>query len=335
MVKKLISLYLFLASINTYAMKYTIFTDEDDMSKANAVISEMKSTYPFNTFNIEFEIIKVKPEELNCETKMGIDRNVGCDTEQLVSQASRNGSDQVMVVKKMDKWGGSASIGGVPVITTGTSARVMIHEYLHVLGLCDEYEYSQVEADIYCEPDNFLGSPNQVLIEPLSSGYADDNHARGVHFKEIPWQHLIKETTPITNGGGKALGTGNVNYNQIAVVNNTTDPLILDKPAGLYKGKACNNATKKIHIWHPGGNSTIMDNYENGLGAPLENIVKEILTKKGSKQKENSLSNVEPVEIIQQAKPEVTVNNSPRNFFKSFFDAIESFFKSLFNVITQ
>lgn len=110
----------------------------------------------------------------------------------------------------------------------------------------------------------------------------------------------------------------------------------MDDATGLYKGKSCKNASKKVHSWHPGGNSTIMDNVNNGLGAPLEEIVKEILASKGARKRENtfdSVVNTEPE--IEISEPPIQVNNSPRNFFKSFFEAIGSFFRSIFEVMSK
>lgn len=333
MVKLKVITLLLLASTYAHALKYTIYTDEPDEKKAQEVIREMKDTYPFNTFNIEFEVIQVPENDLKCESKLGIDRLVACDgTDKLVRDAAKRGSDQVMVVKNLAKWGGSAAEGGVPVITTGTSARAMIHEYMHVLGLCDEYEYKPEEADKYCAQS--MKKPNLTIIEPLSQGYSSDGQARREHRSDIPWYKKIKETTLITMGS--ALGTGSSDYSKRAPLNNTTNPTILDDATGLYKGKSCKNASKPIHSWHPGGNSNIMDNVDNGLGAPLEEIVKDILSSKGARKREDTFSSVVNTEPeIEVSQPPLEVNNSPRNFFKSFFEAIGNFFKSIIEVISK
>lgn len=332
MVKANIITLLLLASAYSHALKYTIYTDEPDEKKAQEVVREMRDTYPFNTFNIDFEIVQIPEEDLKCESKLGIDRLVACNTDKLVRDGAKRGSDQVMVVKNMAKWGGSAAEGGVPVITSGTSARAMIHEYMHVLGLCDEYEYKPQEADIYCKESR--SKPNLTVIEPLAGGYYNDAHARREHRFDIPWYKKIKESTPITSGS--ALGTGDADYSKKAPLNSTTNPTLLDDATGLYKGKSCKNASKKVHSWHPGGNSTIMENVDNGLGAPLEEIVKEILASKGARKRENtfdSVVNTEPE--IEISEPPIQVNNSPRNFFKSFFEAIGNFFRSIFEVMSK
>lgn len=333
MVKLSILGVLLLITPQVFALKYTIYTDEPDGKKAQEVIKEMKSTYPFTAFNVEFEVLKVPASQLDCSSKMGIDRLVSCETDQLVKDAARRGSDQVMIVKDLNKWGGSAAEGGVPVITTKTSARAMIHEYMHVLGLCDEYEYKPQEADIYCK-ENGRERPNLTIISPLPQGYESDDHARKVHNKDIPWYKRIKPGTPITSGS--KLGTGATNYDKDAPRNDTTSPTILDDAIGLYKGKSCKNASRKIHSWHPGGNANIMENLNNGLGAPLESIVADILASKGAKRNEgtfDSVVNTEPE--IEISDPPLEVNNSPRNFFKSFFEAIGNFFKSIFDVISK
>lgn len=80
-----------------------------------------------------------------------------------------------MIIKDSDKWGGSSLVGGgVPVITTGTSTKAMLHEYMHTLGLCDEYEYAASEAHFYCKGE---ANPNLVFIDPLDP-YAADSMAR-------------------------------------------------------------------------------------------------------------------------------------------------------------
>ena len=332
MVKMSFLTLLLLTVTPTYALKYTIYTDESDGKKANEVINELKSTYPFNTFNIEYEIVQLPEAQLKCESKMGIERLVACETDDLVREAARRGSDQVMVVKKSDKWGGSAAEGGVPVITTGTSARAMIHEYLHVLGICDEYEYKAEEAEIYCNTDK--QKPNLTIIQPLSGGYSSDTHARNEHRSEIPWYKKIKETTLITSGS--ALGTGSVDYSKSAPKNNTTNPTLLDDATGLYKGKTCKNSSRNLTTWHPGGNSNIMENVANGLGAPMEEIVKEILASKGARKRENTFDTVVNREPnIEVSEPPIQVNNTPRNFFKSFFEALGNFFKSIINAISK
>lgn len=334
--KKSLTIFIFLSlfSQSSYALKYTIFTDQEDQTKAQEVVDEMKKTYPFTAFNVEFEIVQVPSDKLDCESKNGIDRLVACDnTSALTREAARRGGDQVMVVKKMDKWGGSAAQGGIPVITTGTAARAMIHEYMHVLGICDEYEYKETEADFYCDDD--IKKPNAVAIKPLANGYSGDPHARSEHGKNIPWFGQIKTETAITQNSGTTLGTGSVDFSKLSSPNYSDQPLALSEPTGLYRGKMCNKARTPIPVWHPGGSATIMENTAAGLGAPLEGVVYEILKSKGARRKIAVQNIEEEYDAVELVKPDVAVNNTGRNIFKSFFDWIADLFENISKSISR
>lgn len=326
---------------SAYAYKFVIFTDEAVTNKSEQVAEIMKTTYPLNKFNIEVEIVRVPAAELECASSNGIDRLVTCENlDSIQAKAARRGGDQAMIVKNMAKWGGSSAIGGgVPVITSGTSPRAMLHEFMHTLGLCDEYEYKAEEAAIYCSKET--KKPNVTFITPLDS-YADDSHARGVHGEKIPWFGDILPTTPITNANGMRLGTGAVNFKSLAIKNTTTEALVLGEPTGLYQGKVCNQAVPAKASWHPGGGATIMENTDAGLGAPLERIVERIMASKGAKRK---LAYEEPKQdyespsyekekggkVTVDSKPDYEVNDSGRSFFKSFFQWVTELFKSWTN----
>lgn len=321
-----------------FAYKFVVFTDQENPEVAQNVISEMKKTYPFNKFEIDYEIVTLPPSDLNCGSSRGIDRLVTCDDlPSIQKRAQRYGGDQAMIVKQLDKWGGSSAIGsGVPVITTKTSPRAMIHEYLHTLGLCDEYKYAQQEADLYCGKSP--KRPNLVYIEPKDS-YGSDDVARLLHGGQIPWFGQILATTPITNTNGLALGTGEVDKTKIAPPNASNMPTMLDSPMGLYKGDRCDNATEKVYSWHPGGNSTIMNNINAGLGAPLEKIVEDLLVSKGVRPKMGTMEieeakapvrrvrslevlpresneEVKPSRSVAAPKEQEYINDSPRGSFK-------------------
>ncbi len=322
---------------SAHAYKYVIYTDETTTTKSEEVAQMMKSTYPFNKFDVEIEIVRVSPEELDCGSSLGIDRLVTCkNSDSIQAQAARRGGDQAMIVKSMSKWGGSSSVGGgVPVITTGTSSRAMLHEYMHTLGLCDEYEYSASEAEIYCERER--NTPNVAYITPESS-YGSDPEAKALHGGSIPWNNDILVTTPITTA--RQLGTGAVDFKKQAPQNNTTMAMVLAEPTGLYRGQVCNKAKTPRYSWHPGGTSTVMNNVDAGLGAPLERIIERLLISKGVDKKLQFAENEPRVsdekkneeragEVVVDSKPQTSINDTARGLFKSFFSWIKELFESI------
>ena len=275
--KVLALLSLFFIS-NAFAYKMTIYTDQPDQKSANDVLSTFKKTYPFNQFEIDLEIKVVKPEDLKCAPMHGIARLLGCDSLNIAADAGRRGVDQAIIIKHSPEYGGSG--GAIPVMSSSSPPSTIIHEYLHTLGLCDEYEYSASEADYYCS----RGGANMVLIAPDPNGYFRDADARTKHMGQIPWSSLIKSTTPISRP--PSLGTGIVNHSIYASPNTTSEPNKINSAVGLYEGKTCKNAaiSKKIS-WQAGGEATIMEFLDAGLGAANEQIVAKILESKGVRRK--------------------------------------------------
>ena len=327
---------------SAHALKFVIYTDEPTGKASEKVAEVMKNTYPFSKFNVEVEIVKVSSSELDCFNHNGIERALTCkNLEGFQERALKNGGDQAMVIKDLNKHGGSASVGeSVPVMASGSNPRVMLHEYMHTLGLCDEYEYKASEADWYCSMDT--GGANLVFITP-EDPYIGDRFARNKHRFDIPWFKDILSTTPITNSNGKILGTGNVDFSQNVAVNPTKMPSTLSETSGLYKGKSCNNAKFPKAVWHPGGGSTVMEKVENGLGAPLEKIVERILASKGASRKmqidevngaapERFRGTGEHPAQVMSPAPEMApaqADDSGRGFFKSFFDILQGAFESM------
>lgn len=337
--------YAFLATTmllanSAHAYKFVIYTDEAVTNKSQEVAELMKNTYPFNKFNVEVEIVRVPSEELDCDSTNGIDRLVTCKgTDGIQAKTMRRGGDQAMIIKNMPKWGGSSAVGGgVPVITTGTDSRAMLHEYMHTLGLCDEYEYKASEAETYCKDEK--SNPNLTFITPRPS-YGGDAEARSIHSSQIPWYGDILPSTMITSAS--ALGTGQVNFGKKAPINTTTMGMVLDEQTGLYQGKVCNQARPPRASWHPGSASTVMNDVGAGLGAPLEKIVERIMASKGARKKMNiddsrdtSYSDDEKIGgDIVTPEPKGEVNNTPRNLFKSFFDWIKELFESFGRSLTR
>ena len=275
---KYVSLFLYLLISNAHAYKIMIYTDQADKASANEVISTFKKTYPFNQFQIDFDVRLLKPEELKCAPLYGIARLLGCDTLNIARESAVRGVDQAMIIKHSSDYGGSG--GAIPVMSSSSPALTLSHEYLHTLGLCDEYEYAVTEADKYC----MLGGPNMAIIDPDPKGYPSDADARNKHMRQIPWASLIKPTTKISRP--PFLGTGTVNHSAMSSVNSSNEPNKLNSVIGLYEGKTCKNALVTHRVsWQPGQEATIMEYLEAGLGAANEQIVAKILDSKGVKRK--------------------------------------------------
>lgn len=303
----------FMIMSTAHAYKIIIYTDEKNPTKAKEVSEMMKTIYPFSKLDIEVEIAQLQPEELVCESMYGIDRLVGCSNSDVIQQkVMMAGGDQGMIIKDIPKYGGSAQVGGgIPVITTQASYTAMLHEYMHTLGLCDEYEYAESEAEIYCN-DESNSNPNLIFINPLEP-YASDEAARSNHMGQIPWFDDILEDTKITNSEGSRLGTGFVDFNKTTPVNRTNKAENPNDRTGLYRGKVCNKAKPIKASWHPGAGSTIMENTSAGLGLPLEKIVEKIMISKGAKYKVAFSGPIEPPsEDIVDAQLKTNIFNSTK-----------------------
>ncbi len=298
--------------------KYTIaiYTDQKDNKNANEYVELMQKTFPFNVYEIDYKIIGLEPKDLPCrvetdykpgtapsdpKTKVS-ESSVKCDQVALIKKTQEMHADQAMVIKTDTEFAGSG--GDIAMITTATPVSALLHEFLHVLGFCDDYEYKAKDADIFCKDDGSVqNGVNAVIITPKDN-YKGDSDARRLHWSAITWNKLIENRTPITNSNGSKLGTGDINKD-LAPANNTNSFTILDDPIGLYKGKVCNNASKPIVVWHPGGKVSIMDNHTAGLGVAYEKLVMKILDSKGVKRKSNAPEKEDDDEVIlvQPNKP--------------------------------
>jgi hypothetical protein len=316
-------------SLSTYAYKISIYTDQTNTKTAREVIKEFKKTYPFNTFEIDFEVVKVEPSALDCPIMNNIKRLPVCDTTKINKDSAKRGSDQAMIIKQSNTYGGSG--GGVPTITTATPARTLLHEYLHTLGFKDEYKYSNAECKFYCAEGS--EGANVAVITPNPNGYSDDSSARGQHSGKISWNDLILPTTQITRQQGHSLsrsrnaklslGTGNAGSGR-AKLNNGDQVNRNGKPIGLYQGKSCANAIPPMATWQPGAESSIMEDLKAGLGSGVEQMVTKILISRGAKQKNNAHSQKVLVNNLKVGRaipinndlPPPSVNDTNHRWFK-------------------
>ena len=217
---------------------------------------------------------------------------------QIASEASRLGVDQVFIVKESSVYGGSG--GSIPVITTNSTPRMILHEYLHTLGLCDEYTYSASEANIYCS----LSGPNMAIIEPNPAGYSSDLDARSQHMSAIPWKTLISENTPVTHSTPLKLGTGSVDSSIFATPNTTNSASTLGSKIGLYEGKTCINASPSKKSWQPGQEASIMEFLDAGLGASNEAMIENILKSRGALLKNEEIKLL-PREVSDETRKNI------------------------------
>lgn len=293
--KTLTVLLLLVTSLPSYAYKFSIYTDQADKSKAQAVIDKLSQTYPFNQFEIEYDIVTVPASDLDCAPLNGIERAMACNSENIASRVAARGVDQAMIIKDHPNYGGTG--GNIPVMTSSSPVEVAVHEYLHALGLCDEYKYAASETTLYCTEQG--AGLNMVFIEPNPQGYASDADARRQHMGSIPWAGAIKDETPITRASD--LGTGVVSLTVMSTPNNTSEPSRMGAAIGLYEGQTCKEATPAKKTWQPGGETTIMDKLEAGLGAGNEYLVAKALESRGARKK-----------IVVAENAEIFVNNTKR-----------------------
>lgn len=315
---------LFLTTISFFTQAYTlgIYTDEPGGAKAQEVIQELQNTYPFNVLDIEYQVIPQSTADLDCGFDPDIDRLPICDSRKQRRHARRNDIDQALVIMDSERYGGSG--GGIPVMTTNSPPSTMVHEYLHTLGLCDEYQYSNAdEADRYCP--GMADRANSTIIAPEGS-YSSDNQARSRHYRDIQWYADIASNTPITSGGGssRSLGTGRVG-DVVAPVNRTTEPSTLSSPIGLYRGTGCDNASRNYYLWHPGQERNIMERLSAGLGRANELIVRRTLLERGAQYKPEFDPDASP-----QLSRNLEVSEETQNKVMDSFDLIRKF-KSQFS----
>jgi hypothetical protein len=278
---KLTALFIFLSSNTVYAYKISVYTDQADQSKAQEVINTFKATYPFNQYDIEYEVKPVQASELNCRADAAIARLPVCDTHNIVLDANSRNVNQAIIIKDNPVYGGSGGV--IPVVTSASPARVAVHEYMHTLGLSDEYEYSPSEAVTYC---NGRTTDNMAVIAPNPNGYPNDSAARSQHMGQIPWAEFIKGETKITHSSETQLGTDTINHEMYATPNATRASSRMGSVVGLYEGYTCKNAVPPMATWQPGREATIMEFTAAGLGAGNEMMVAKALESRGVRKKE-------------------------------------------------
>jgi hypothetical protein len=261
-VKKVLSILFFL-SIEIHAQyRYVIYTDQNPPVRANEVISLFQNTEPFNEFEVEYVVRQMPTDDLGCTRPYPeVERVIECDTRHILMSAQEAGFDQAMVISDSDTYGGAA--GTIPVMSSVTPPETMVHEYLHVLGFCDEYHYTtRDEADLYCSNPRFFDRYlNAVIIEPIEGGYTGDEHARSEHSGDIPWYSHIHAETPIASSTlGTPSSKSNPNHGEV----------------GLFETGVCDNASIQLSLWKPGGQPNIMEDINLPIGTYVP-LVREAL----------------------------------------------------------
>jgi len=309
--KVIVLLLILLTSKNLQAQyRYVIYTDQEPPQRAEEIRDYFRNTPPFTEFYFEMDIRPLSTEELGCETSPGIPRLVVCDTGRIMREAMEANYDQAFVISDNENYGGSG--GSIPVMTSSSSVPLstMLHEYMHVLGFCDEYIYSpsDLEAYDYCAPGLIQRAVNTVEITPSAQGYPSDEVARETHSSQIPWFNHIQSTTPIAT---TSLGTPKTHNNEI----------------GLFPSEMSQHARREVHLWKPGGESTIMNNLHDPVGA-LEPLIREALRSIGLRAEGEPEPELQIISLPSH-KIDCTPTESGSIFSKIQKNHIEKFYQHL------
>ena len=265
--------------MNSLAYKWVIYTDQQSGDYAENFVDKVKNMPPFDKFDIEIVVKVIDPSMLDCSAYDLASRLIKCKTEKIRKDLLESDGDQAMIIKDHDVYQGSG--GSIPMVTTATPYKTLVHELCHTFGLADEYEYSEEEARTYCKK-SIIGS-NVARIKPKESDYKSDTEARKKHRKKIPWYGLIKESTKITHNGEKSLGTAAKIANlEVSSARQVAGPSA--QKVGLYPAKTCNNyPPKKYKWWQASGEMTMMSTLGGpfDLGRANETILFNILRSRG------------------------------------------------------
>jgi hypothetical protein len=280
---------LFFISTFVWAEPYKILivSDSEALNKASQFKDYLLTKPPFSKMksrDLEIKIVSVSPRDLGCgNTYPGSPRVILCDDARLGRMKAREEANLAMVFTSTAS-GGSG--GAIPIASVDYPIQTMFHEMLHTYGCDDEYEYSESEAEIYCQNPR---SETNVAYFRDRPPYANDSSARSIHRRDVPWMTSINTATLITQGP------------QLGSIIRSSRPG--EQVLGVYRGGACE---KKIPSWRPYPNS-IMKGYSDDTVYPLyeEIIVKSIESKIGRRldlrapaalEKENC-----PPEVIQKS----------------------------------
>jgi hypothetical protein len=275
-----------------------IYTDQPEPTKAKEVIKLFESIYPFNRYAIDYKIVSVAPDFLKCKPYAAGSRVVTCITGNVKAQAAENGFDLAFVVKNMDGYGGSG--GGwhpqkreIPVITTSTPAMAMLHEYLHFIGLDDEYVHPTAdEAESYCFSVGGENSRMASFVLPNNSDL-DPALSYNEQVRFVPWSSLIKDSTFAAMSdirdykNNSSAGSGARTKSKYPV-NFSDEPTRAITPIGLYLSSACLRSARGTAYWIPSAEISIMEDTSAGLGPAIEYLVERLLQLEGVRFKSAS-----------------------------------------------
>ena len=261
---------LLLAATPAQAYTMVILTNQPSTAKAQEIRAMLGTIAPFKhlkpgEFKVEIQSIDTDREGIRCsslsvkmsdqereslkvwskanriclsdaeikayKTGYTIKRNIDCDRPKLASIGARYGADATLFV--LDHEGSGGSGGDVPILYTGSSTTVAIHEYLHSFGMADEYAYGRSEAPAFCRQPTW---PNVGIFEERGP-YRDNADIIRQHGSQIAWLTELGANPDLSHQG--KLGTSY--FGQL----------------GLYPSKTCDQISMKS--WKATPFPTIME----------------------------------------------------------------------------
>ncbi len=112
----LLSLGLSIIALPANAYKLTLYTDQKSQEAAKGIINEFKTNYPFNLFQIDFNIVTIDKSLVTCTTDPAAPRSRECNFKELSEKhIAPEGVDQAIFVKESNEWFGSETYQSFPV----------------------------------------------------------------------------------------------------------------------------------------------------------------------------------------------------------------------------
>lgn len=244
--------FLFLIT-NAEARPYVLVLVAEEATKKRAIElrDEIKNHDPFRRMGKDFvvKVTVVKPKQMGCGSKKNADGMMICDKDSVLNVALSKplyGDAAIGIPNK--KFRGHAS-GDAAFISPEDSVTTAIHEFMHILGFADEYDYEPTDSPQLTKSCESLrtGAPNTTVFAARSS-YQSGDSAKKIHAKNIPWVQLINSETPVVSDG--KLGT-------------VLDGSFINSPhpnsPGLFAGETCKGKT----VWRPFENTIMRESHRD------------------------------------------------------------------------